>query len=129
LITRADLDRGEERYNIYRSPCHSRTGDGNGWSCSAATGARRHHQDRLRQAPLGYLFDVMTNGFGDARLPGTGDRRDRWRIVAHIKALQLAHSATTADVPAKELEQLKSGKPPAAAPAAGHGGGEKGGQQ
>jgi mono/diheme cytochrome c family protein len=129
-ITRADLDRGEERYNIYCSPCHSRTGDGNGMVVQR--GYRRaasYHQDRLRQAPLGYLFDVMTNGFGampDYRAQVTVE--DRWRIVAYIKALQLAHSATTADVPAKELEQLKSGKPPAAAPAAGHGGGEKGGQ-
>jgi mono/diheme cytochrome c family protein len=131
-ITRADLDRGEERYNIYCSPCHSRTGDGNGMVVQR--GYRRppsYHLDRLRQSPAGYFYFVMTNGFGampDYR--AQVDVEDRWRIAAYIKALQLAHSATAADVPAAELERLKSGKPPTAAPAAaGHGGGEKGGQQ
>jgi mono/diheme cytochrome c family protein len=126
-ITRADLDRGEQRYNIYCSPCHGRTGDGNGMVVQR--GYRRatsYHTDRLRQAPPGYLFDVMTSGFGampDYRAQVTVE--DRWRVVAYIKALQLAHMGTTSDVPAAELEKLKSGEPAAA----GHAGGQKGGKQ
>jgi hypothetical protein len=130
-ITRADLDRGEERYNIYCSPCHSRTGDGNGMVVQR--GYRRpssYHQDRLREAPVGYFFDVMTSGFG--AMPDYRAQvgvEDRWRIVAYIRTLQLAHSGTTADVPASELERLKSGKPPTAPAAGEQGSGRKGGQQ
>jgi mono/diheme cytochrome c family protein len=126
-ITKADLDRGQERFNIYCSPCHGRTGEGNGMVVQR--GYRRpstYHQDRLRLAPPGYFFDVITNGFGampdyKAQVPV----EDRWRIIAYVKALQLSHAATTADVPPAELERLKSGQPAAAPAAAGHG--EKGG--
>jgi len=63
-ITRADMDRGEERYNIYCSPCHGRTGEGNGMVVQRGyRTAANYHVDRLRDAPIGYLFDVMTNGF------------------------------------------------------------------
>jgi mono/diheme cytochrome c family protein len=95
------LDRGEERFNIYCSPCHGRTGEGNGMVVQR--GYRTppsFHQDRLRQADVGYLFDVMTNGFGampDYRVQIAP--RDRWAIVAYIRALQLSQHATTADVP------------------------------
>ena len=74
------------------------------------------------QAPPGYFFDVMTNGFGampDYRAQITVE--DRWRIVAYIRALQLAHRRTTADVPAAELDKLKRGAPAPAPAAAGHG--------
>jgi mono/diheme cytochrome c family protein len=126
-ITKADLDRGQERFDIYCSPCHGRTGEGNGMVVQR--GYRRpasYHQDRLRLAPLGYLFDVITNGFGampdyKAQVPV----EDRWRIIAYVKALQLSHAATPGDVPPAELERLKSGQPAAAPAAAGHG--EKGG--
>jgi mono/diheme cytochrome c family protein len=123
-ITRADLDRGEERFNIYCAPCHGRTGDGNGMVVQRGyRQAASYHSDRLRAMPVGYFFDVMTNGFGAmpdyrAQIPV----EDRWRIVAYIKALQLSHHATAADVPAAEMEKLKRGAP-AAAPkeaAAGH---------
>ncbi len=96
------LARGRERYNIYCAPCHSRVGDGNG--LVPARGFPRKppsfHIERLRQAPLGYMFDVITNGFGimpdyASQIPA----RDRWCIVAYIKALQLSQDATVADVP------------------------------
>jgi mono/diheme cytochrome c family protein len=125
-ITRADIDRGEERYNIYCSPCHDRRGEGTG--VVVQRGYRQppsYHIDRLRQAPPGYFFDVITNGFAtmpDYRAQVSVD--DRWRIVAYIRALQLSHNATTADVPAAELQKLSAGTPaasaPAAAPAGGH---------
>ena len=119
-ITRADLDRGEQRFNIYCSPCHGRTGEGNGMVVQRGyRQAASYHIERLRLMPPGYFFDVMTNGFGvmpDYKAQITPD--DRWRIVAYIRALQLSHNATAADVPAAELERLKSGAPaPAAAPA------------
>jgi cytochrome c len=110
-ITRADLDRGQQRYDIYCSPCHSRIGDGLGMVVQRGyRQAASFHVDRLREAPIGYIFDVMTNGFGAM----SGYRaqiavEDRWRIAAYVRALQLSHRATTADVPAAELERLQRG--------------------
>jgi mono/diheme cytochrome c family protein len=120
-ITRADLDRGQERYNIYCSPCHGRTGEGNGMVVQR--GYRQppnYHSDRLRQAQPGYFFDVITNGFGvmpDYRAQIPVD--DRWRIAAYIRALQLTRQGTKADVPAAELARLENPTPAPAAPAAG----------
>jgi mono/diheme cytochrome c family protein len=126
-ITRADLDRGQERFNIYCSPCHGRTGDGNGMVVQRGyRQAASYHIDRLREIPVGYFFDVMTNGFGAmpdyrAQIPV----EDRWRIAAYIRALQLTRTATADDVPPAEMERLRSG---AAAPApAASGGGREGG--
>lgn len=93
-ITKEDLDRGEERFNIYCSVCHGATGYGDGMV--ARRGFNRpspanYHQDRLRQAPVGHFFDVMTNGWG--AMPSYAQQvsvEDRWRIVAYIRALQLS---------------------------------------
>jgi len=96
------LARGRERFNIYCTPCHSRTGDGNGMIVQR--GFRpppSFHTERLRKAPLGYFFDVMTNGFG--AMPDYASQippRDRWCIVAYIRALQLSQGASPADLPA-----------------------------
>lgn len=122
-ITRADLDRGEERYNIYCAPCHSRTGDGTGMIVQRGyKQAGNFHIDRLRAMPAGYFIDVMTNGFGampDYRMQLT--TADRWRVAAYIRALQLSHAAASGDVPAAELEKLKSGAPAPAGTAGAHG--------
>ncbi len=119
-ITRADLDRGEERFNIYCSPCHGRTGEGNGMVVQRGyRQAANYHIDRLRAMPVGYFVDVMTNGFGampDYRMQIMP--ADRWRVAAYVRALQLSHAAAEGDVPAAELEKLKRGAP---APAAAHG--------
>jgi mono/diheme cytochrome c family protein len=108
-ITAADLDRGQDRFNIYCSPCHGRTGVGNGMVVQRGfRQATSLHADRLRQMPVGYFFDVITNGFGvmpDYRAQVSPE--DRWRIVAYVRALQLSRSATAADVPAEELQKLK----------------------
>ncbi len=93
-ITKEDLDRGQERYDIYCSVCHGATGFGDGMV--ARRGFNRpspanYHQDRLRQAPVGHFFDVMTNGWG--AMPSYAQQvsvEDRWRIVAYIRALQLS---------------------------------------
>ena len=121
-ITRADLDRGEERFNIYCSPCHGKTGEGNGMVVQRGyRQAANYHIDRLRAMPIGYFVDVMTNGFGampDYRMQLTP--ADRWRVAAYVRALQLSHAAAEGDVPAAELERLKSGAPaPVAAGAHG----------
>ncbi len=110
-ITRKELDRGQDRYNIYCAPCHSQAGDGRGMVVQR--GFRQppsFHIDRLRQAPPGYVFDVITNGFGvmpDYRAQITVE--DRWAIVAYLKALQLSQNATMADVPEAERGRLTSG--------------------
>jgi len=101
-VTQEVLARGQERFNIYCSPCHSRLGDGNGMIVQR--GFRpppSFHTDRLRKAPLGYFYGVITNGFG--AMPEYASQvppRDRWDIVAYIRALQLSQNASPADVPA-----------------------------
>ena len=100
-VTGEVLARGRERFNIYCAPCHSRTGDGNGMIVQRGFRAPpSYHTERLRKAPLGYFFDVMTEGFGAmpeyaSQIPA----RDRWTIVAYIRALQLSQEATMSDVP------------------------------
>lgn len=94
-ITRADLARGQQRFNIFCSPCHGRLGDGHGMIVSR--GLRQppsYHDARLLNAPTGHFFDVMTNGYGAmysyaSRVPVD----DRWRITAYIRALQLSQNA------------------------------------
>jgi hypothetical protein len=110
-VTRDVLERGQQRFNIYCAPCHSRLGDGSGMIVQR--GFRQppsYHTQRLRKAPLGYLFDVITNGFGAmpdyaAQIPP----RDRWCIVAYVRALQLSQDATKTDVPAGQ--QVPSAPP------------------
>jgi len=101
-VTQEVLARGRERFNIYCSPCHSRLGDGNGMIVQRGfRSPPSYHTERLRKAPLGYFFDVMTNGFG--AMPEYASQipvRDRWNIVAYIRALQLSQNATNSDVPA-----------------------------
>jgi mono/diheme cytochrome c family protein len=100
-IDRAALDRGEERFNIYCSVCHGRLGDGQGMIVKRGyKQPPTYHQDRLRQVPAGYIFDVISNGFG--AMPDYAAQisvDDRWKIVAYVRALQLSQQGTTADVP------------------------------
>lgn len=116
------LHRGQERYEVYCTPCHSRVGDGNGMipqraGNTGATSAFRppsYHEDRLKQMPLGHFYDVMTNGFGvmlnySAQIPP----RDRWAIAAYIRALQLSQDAKITDVPEAERGKIQEmGAPP-----------------
>src|SRR5271154_1556345 len=102
------LERGRERYAIFCSPCHGLQGDGNGM---VAVRGMKHppsfHDERLRHEPNGYFYDVITNGFGamysySAQIPV----RDRWTIVAYLRALQLSRNAHVAELPAGEREKL-----------------------
>ncbi len=107
-ITREDLARGRERFNIFCSPCHGRLGDGQGMIVQRGfPPPPSYHQDRLRQAPVGHFFDVITNGYG--RMYSYASRvspQDRWRIIAYIRALQLSQHATINDVPEEERGRL-----------------------
>jgi mono/diheme cytochrome c family protein len=103
------MQRGRERYDIFCSPCHGLTGEGDGMVVQR--GYRRpssFHVDRLRQAPPGHLFDIVTNGFGAmpdyaAQIPV----RDRWAIAAYIRALQLSQYATVAELSPDARGQLR----------------------
>ena len=107
-IDRATLERGRERYDIYCAPCHDRVGNGLGQV--VRRGYRRppsFHAERLRTAPVGYFYDVITNGFGV--MPEYATQvpvRDRWAIIAYLRALQLSQHASLADVPSDVRAKL-----------------------
>jgi mono/diheme cytochrome c family protein len=102
------LARGQERYTIYCTPCHSELGDGNGMIVQR--GYKRppsFHVQRLKNAPLGWFYDVISNGFGG--MPDYAAQikpADRWAIAAYIRALQLSQGATEADVAQGDLKKL-----------------------
>jgi mono/diheme cytochrome c family protein len=114
-INRADLDRGRERFDIYCAPCHGRVGNGEGLVVLRGfSPPPTFHSDYLRQAPVGHFFDVITNGFG--AMPSYGDKipaRDRWLIIAYIRALQLSQYAPVADVPQPIRGRFAASRPPA----------------
>lgn len=110
-VTKEVLERGRERYNVYCSPCHSRLGDGNGFVPTRGFSRKppSYHIERLQKAPLGYFFDVMTNGFGIMLdYSAQVSPHDRWCIVAYIRALQLSQNAAAADVPQGESVPSKA---------------------
>jgi mono/diheme cytochrome c family protein len=101
-VTKDVIERGQQRFNIYCTPCHGHLGNGDGMI--PRRGFRHppsYHQDRLRNVPNGYIFDVISTGFG--AMPDYAaqiEPRDRWAIVAYVRALQLSQNASIADVPA-----------------------------
>ncbi len=105
------LVRGQDRYKIFCSPCHGLQGDGNGMI--VMRGMKHpptYHQDRLRQVPNGYIYDVITNGFGamlgySAQIPP----RDRWAVIAYIRALQLSRNAPASEIPPDLRQKLNAG--------------------
>jgi cytochrome c5 len=110
-VTVAFLQRGQDRYDIFCSPCHSKTGDGDGmvhrrgfWIPPSL------HTARLRSVPPGYLFQVVNNGYG--AMPGYREQivetRDRWAIVAYVRALQLSRNGTVGDVPTSLRQELET---------------------
>jgi Cytochrome C oxidase, cbb3-type, subunit III len=111
-VTKALILRGAQRFNVYCTPCHDRTGSGYGMI--VRRGYRRpptYHSDRLRQQPNGYFFDVITKGFG--AMPDYAAQiqpQDRWAIVAYIRALQLSQQASIDDVPPAERGRLGDAK-------------------
>lgn len=110
-VTEALLERGRDRYKIFCTPCHGLQGDGNGMI--AMRGMKHppsYHSDRLREAPVGYFYDVISNGFGamysySAQIPP----RDRWAIVAYVRVLQYSRNAKVSDLPPELRQKLMAG--------------------
>ena len=120
-MTHADLERGRERYNIYCTPCHDYTGGGDGMIVQRGfPPPPSFHLERMRQAPAGHYFEVITNGFGSMySYASRVEPEDRWRIAAYIRALQLSQRASMQDVPENERSKLteeNSGTAPTQAP-------------
>jgi mono/diheme cytochrome c family protein len=109
-VTAEVMARGQERYNIFCSPCHGYSGYGDGRIVQRGlTPPPSFHNDRLRSVPDGYFFEVITNGFG--AMYNYGDRvqpEDRWAIIAYVRALQLSQNATLEDVPAEMRAELEA---------------------
>lgn len=103
------LERGQQRYNIYCSPCHDRTGQGNG--IIVKRGLKQptsFHDDRLKDMPVGYFYDVITNGYGvmysyASRVP----IKDRWAIAAYIRTLQLSQNVDLEKLPVEDQKQFQ----------------------
>ena len=112
-ITKEIMQRGRERFDIFCSPCHGRLGDGHGMIVMRGFPAPpSYHIDRLRTAPVGHFFNVITKGFG--RMFDYSDRipaPDRWAIVAYIRALQLSQNARLTDVPEEDRKKLEEPAP------------------
>lgn len=112
-VDRVLLERGRERYQIFCTPCHGLVGDGDGMI--VRRGMKRpesFHLDRLREAPAGYYFDIITRGFGV--MAPYGDRlrpEDRWAIAAWIRVLQRSHRGTLEDVPEGVRQAMLAARP------------------
>ena len=107
-VTSEFIDRGRERYTIYCAVCHGEYGYGDGVVVNRGfTPPPSYHIDRLRSAPVGYLFAVQTYGYGAmADYAGQIVPRDRWAIVAYLRALQLSQNVRLADLPARERADI-----------------------
>lgn len=112
-VTESLLRRGQERYDIYCAVCHGLGGDGDG--VIVQRGFPRppsYHIPRLRQAPIGHFYRVITDGYG-VMYPYASrvTPEDRWKIAAYIRALQLSRNATLEQAPAQAQEELKESRP------------------
>ncbi|MBC8066293.1 MAG: cytochrome c, partial [Chlorobia bacterium] len=92
----------KERFEIYCTPCHGQIGDGQGMIAKRGFTLRRpvgnYHTERLRKMPVGHFYDVITNGYGSMYSYASRiEPRDRWAVVAYVRALQLSQGASTAD--------------------------------
>jgi mono/diheme cytochrome c family protein len=107
------LKRGAERYDIYCAPCHDRIGNGNGMIVQRGfRPPASFHIQRLRDAPIGHFYDVMSNGFGAmADFSAQITPEDRWAIAAYIRALQLSQHATLAEMPMEQRQKLEAQGP------------------
>jgi hypothetical protein len=107
-VTREILEQGRQRFDIYCAPCHGLSGYGNGMIVQRGFPAPPSlHSQRLYDAPPGYFYDVITNGFG--RMYSYAyrvDPQERWAIAAYIRALQLSQNATLEDIPPEERQKL-----------------------
>jgi hypothetical protein len=125
-VTLPVLERGRERYNIYCSVCHDRVGNGRGMVVQRGfKQPTSYHDERLRREPVGYFFDVISNGF--AKMPSYAKQipvQDRWAIVAYVRALQLSQYSQVSNLPSDLRHLVEQGETPG--DGAGH---EEGGAQ
>jgi len=107
-VTETVLNRGQDRYNTFCSPCHGRTGDGNGMIVERGfPKPRSYHNDTLRAEPAGYYFDVITNGLGRMySYAASVSVKDRWAIIAYIRALQLSQNVPYTRLSANEQRRV-----------------------
>ena len=111
-VTREMLDRGRERFDIFCAVCHGQTGEGNGMIVQRGfPPPPSYHIDRLRQAPVGHFYDVITHGYGIMySYANRVSVEDRWAIAAYIRALQLSHNARADQLPPGERAKLEAAK-------------------
>jgi len=113
-LTLALLQRGQQRFRIYCTPCHSELGDGNGMIVQRGfPRPPSYHAEPLLHAPVQHFYDVISNGYG--AMYAHGDRirpRDRWAIVAYVRALQLSQHAAVADMPPDVRKRMTTEKSP-----------------
>ncbi len=119
-VTAELVARGQERYDIFCSPCHGRTGEGQGMIVQRGfKQPESFHVARLADTQDGYFYDVISNGFGQmSSYASQVKQEDRWAIVAYVRALQLSRRAPAEMLTADELQKLASGAAPPAAEAA-----------
>lgn len=115
-VTKQLLLRGQERFNVFCSPCHGKTGDGKGMIAARGLNLRRpignYHTDRLRNMPVGHFYDVITNGYGAMySYASRVEPADRWAIIAYIRALQLSQHASESDANPEEMQKLRAQAP------------------
>jgi mono/diheme cytochrome c family protein len=119
-VNKAVIERGQNRFDIYCAPCHGRIG--NGLGMIVRRGFKQppsYHIDRLRQAPVGHFYDVITNGYGAMlNYASQVQVRDRWAIVSYIRALQYSQNANINDLPAEARARIPAaGQAPSSAEA------------
>jgi mono/diheme cytochrome c family protein len=121
-LTAQVLRRGQDNFNAFCSPCHDRAGSGRGMVVRRGyKQPTSFHDPRLRDSPVGYFFDVMTNGFSTMPSYAAQIRvEDRWAITAYIRALQLSRNAHLADLNAADVAALDSAAAPVAAAPPAH---------
>ena len=117
-LDRALLNRGRQRFDVFCSPCHGRQGNGEGMIVQRGfKQPASFHVDRLRAQPLGYFYDVMTNGFNEmSSYASQVPVADRWAIAAYVRALQLSRNVPASELSAADLEALERSAAAAAAP-------------
>jgi hypothetical protein len=108
-VNRSVLERGQDRFRIFCTPCHGELGNGRGMIVLRGFNPPpSFHSDEIRKKPVGHYFDVMTRGFGTmysyaSRIPA----KDRWAIAAYIRALQLSQNALVSELPPVDQGRLK----------------------
>ena len=106
------LERGQERFTIYCTPCHGQLGNGDGMIAARGLALKRkpatYHTDRLRKMPVGHFFDVITNGYGVMYSYGARvEVPDRWAIAAYIRVLQMSQNVRLSDLPTSQQSKVQ----------------------